>query len=200
MARPRLIDDEKILQEAYALIMERGPAKLTFESLGARVGLVPSALIKRFKNKQQLLQRVDQYALEQTTTQSQQVLDATQSPLDAIIAQFTTELRFATSIERFANGQEFLLSDLRHKEQYQNYRASFLQRHQQIVTLLQAAESTRTLQPIADYDTLARHLQLIAHGAGHVWAMTQEGSIEDYIADHIRFALAPYVKTSSSPS
>lgn len=200
MARPRRINTEKILEEAYALVMERGSAKLTFESLGARVGLVPSALLKRFKNKQQLLLQVDQYALGQTQQRSQQVLQATQSPIDAIIAQFVTELQFASSIERFANGQEFLLSDLRHKEQYDNYHESFSQRHQQIVGFLQSAERMGMLQNIVNYDQLARHLELIAHGSGHVWAMTQNGPIESYIAEHVRFALLPYEATLASSS
>ena len=193
MARPKSITDEAILKEAYALIMEQGPGKLTFEGLGARVGLVPAALVKRFKNKQQLVMQIDRYALSQTSRQSQEALEAAKDPIEAIIIQFVTELQFASSIERFANGQEFLIYDLRQKELYDNYQESFAERHKRIVEFLQSAESAGLVAGIVSYDQLARHLEMVAHGAGQVWAMTQEGPIEQYIAEHVQFALRPFV-------
>lgn len=194
MARPRLISDQSILAEAYDLLMERGPGDLTFESLGARVGLVPAALVRRFKNKQQLLLQVDRYGLERTNGKVQEAMDQSSSPVDAIIAQFTTELAFASSLERFANGQEFLLMDLRNTDMYKNYRVSFEHRHQQIIELLQEAQAKGDLTDISDMPELARHLEMLVHGAGHVWAMTQDGPIEEYIRHHVEFALASYKK------
>jgi AcrR family transcriptional regulator len=192
MSRPRLIEDEAILKEAYALIMQVGPAKLTFESLGARVGLSPAALVKRFKNKQLLILEIDQYALQRTSKRLTTVLASTASPTQAIIELFTAELEFATSIDRFANSQEFLLMDFRHKDLYENYRDSFKHRHRQVVDLLLQAERDGELEGVKNHDRLARHLEMVAHGAGHVWAMTQEGRIENYISSHILFALEPY--------
>lgn len=194
MARPRSIPDQTIIAEAYELLMEQGPSNLTFERLGARVGLVPAALVRRFKTKQQLLLKVDQYALEQTNTKVKEAHDSTSSPVEAILAQFVTELGFASTVERFTNGQEFLLMDLRDKNLYANYQDSFKQRHQQIVNLLDEAQKRGELEGIDDTAELARHLEMILHGSGHIWAMTQEGPIGDYIEHHVRFALAPYQK------
>lgn len=192
MARPRLIESEVIVREAYALILQSGPNKLTFESLAARVGLVPAALVKRFKNKQQLIIEIDQYALKRTTVRLAEVLATNASPVQAIIEYFVTELDFATSIDRYANGQEFLLMDLRHKHLYDNYCKSFEQRHSQIVELLLKAETCGELKDLQDRHSVARHLEMIAHGAGHVWSMTQERPIEDYVADNVLFALKCY--------
>jgi len=194
MGRPRSITDQAIIAEAYELLMAHGPSKLTFEQLGARVGLVPAALVRRFKTKQQLLAEIDQYALELTTSKVQEAMDKTSSPIDAILAQFTTELGFASTVDRFVNGQEFLLMDLRDKNLYANYRISFEQRHQQIVGLLKEAQSADTLGEIEDLDELARHLEMILHGSGHVWAMTQESTVEEYISHHVELALKPYRK------
>lgn len=192
MARPRLIDDGAILKDAYALIMQAGPSGLTFEALSARVGLSPAALVKRFKSREALILKIDQYALQRTSERLEKTLAETESPVQAIIVRFIAELEFATSIDRFANGQEFLLVDLRNKELYRNYRDSFMYRHRQVVELLQKAEVDNELQDIQNHDTLATHLAMIAHGAGHVWVMTQEGPIAEYISNHILLALQPY--------
>jgi len=192
MARPRTISDQNIITAAYELLMERGLDGLTFETLSERVGIVPAALVRRFERKQKLIAQVDNYALALTNSKVAEALEKTASPVEAIIAQFTTELAFATTLERFANGQEFLLMDLRSEELYNNYQASFEQRHQQVVELLQIAEAAGELTGINDAPRLARHLALIAHGAGHVWAMAQEMSIEEYIRQHVMLALQPY--------
>lgn len=192
MARPRSVSDQTIIAAAYELVMAHGPSNLTFERLGLQVNLVPAALVRRFKNKQQLLMEVDRYALEQTNAKVQEALENITSPIDTIIAQCTTELGFASTVERFTNGQEFLLMDLRDKNLYSNYQVSFKHRHEQIAALLQQAQEDGELEGIADIAELAQHLEMLVHGAGHVWAMTQEGPIEDYISHHITYALAPY--------
>lgn len=194
MARPRLVSDQTILTSAYDLLMEQGLGGLTFEALSARVGLVPAALVRRFKNKQQLLLAIDQYALERTNTKVAEAMEKTSSPIEAIIAQFTTELGFASNLEQFANGQEFLLMDFRHEELYRNYQISFEQRHQQVVELLQKAQDAGDINNVDDLPQLARHLEMILHGAGHVWAMNQDTPIEDYIRHHVLLALEPYAK------
>ena len=194
MVRPRSISDQTIIAEAYDLLMEHGPSSLTFESLGARVGLVPGALVRRFKNKQRLLLEIDRYAFERSDAKVKEAMEKTASPIDAILAQFITEKAFASSIENFANGEEFLLMDFRDKNLYSNYQVSFKNRHEQVAELLQEAQANGELGGIEDMDELARHLEMIMHGAGHVWAMTQEGPIEDYISHHVQFALQPYRK------
>jgi AcrR family transcriptional regulator len=194
MARPRLITNQAIIAEAYELLMDQGLRNLTFEQLGNRVGLVPATLVQRFKTKKLLIAEIDKYALEKTIAEAQKAMSEASSPIDSIITQFITELRFASTVERYANGLEFLVMDLRDKNLYANYRISFEQRHQQIVELLKEAQSVGTLRKIENVNELARHLQMIVHGSGHVWAMTEEGPIEDYISHHVQLALKPYRK------
>ena len=192
MARPRLVSDETIVTTAYELLMEYGISKLTFEALGASVGLVPAALVRRLGNKQELLLRVDRYALERTNEKVAEAIKKTTSPIEGIIAQFTTELGFALTLEQFANGQEFLLVDFRDKDLYDNYKVSFEHRHQQVIGLLRQAEAQGELQNATSIPELATHLEMVLHGAGHVWAMMQDTSIETYIRQHVLLALKPY--------
>lgn len=198
MARPRSISDQTIIAEAYELLMKQGPGNLTFERLGSIVGLVPGALVRRFKTKQQLLLEINRYALERTNAKVKEATDKTTSPIDAILAQFTTELGFASTVERFANGQEFLLMDFRDKNLYTNYQVSFEHRHQQIAELLKKAQEAGELEEVDNLDELAQHLEMLLHGAGHVWAMTQDGPIENYISRHVHFALQPYRKKNDA--
>jgi len=149
-------------------------------------------LIRRFKNKKQLILETDRYALTLTDKEVARAISETHSPVEAIIVQFVTELKFASTIQRFTNGQEVLLQDFRDKELYNNYQVSFERRHLQIKELLEKAQQSDLLAPITNVDELARHLEMILHGAGHVWAMTQENTIEEYIRQHVQLALRPY--------
>jgi AcrR family transcriptional regulator len=195
MARPRSITNEAILAAAFEILIEQGPNSVTFEQLSERVGLVPAALVRRFGNKKQLFLEIDKYALRRTNAKVQEAVAQAASSVEAIITQFSTELWFATTVARFANGQEFLLMDLRDKTLYDNYRSSFEHRHQQIIELLEKAQADGELEDIADIHELTRHLEMLIHGAGHVWAMTNETSIDDYISHHVKLALKPYMLT-----
>lgn len=192
MARPRTVTDEVLIEAAYKLVMSYGLRGLTFEKLSAEVGLVPATLVRRFSNKQKLLLEVDRYALARSNAQLQVVRDKAGSPLKAILAGFIAELSFATTIERFIHGQEHLLMDLGNKELYTNYHASFLERHEKVRELLQSAQARGEISDAIDPEEFAQFLQMILHGAGHVWAMDQKGPIEAYINKYILLALRPY--------
>lgn len=192
MARPKKVSDEDLVAAAYELVMDDGPNNLTFEKLSEKVGLVPAALVRRFRNKRNLLLEADRYALNRTSTHRQVAMDEQQSPINAIIAGFVHELSFATSIKRFVHGQEFLLMDFADHALYQNYEVSFRERHNEVADLIREAQARGELSPDLDPNEIARLLQMILHGAGHVWAMTQEGPIEDYINHFVQLALDPY--------
>jgi len=196
MARPRSISSQDILAAAYDLLMEVGPGIFTFERLGQKVGLVPTALIRRFKNKKQLMLAINRYALELTDKEVFNAIKTAQSPIEAIIVQFTTEMKFATTVERFANGQELLLHDLRDTDLYVSYRLTFERRHLQIVQLLVKAQGDGLLTRIDNVNELARHLESVAHGIGHVWVTTGEYTIDECIRRYVSLTLKPYIPNS----
>jgi AcrR family transcriptional regulator len=55
VARPRGIDDERLLSAAQALLFEVGPAAFTLQKSARRAGVSAATLIKRFGSKQELL-------------------------------------------------------------------------------------------------------------------------------------------------
>lgn len=197
MARPKTVTDEALIEIAYELIMEHGPRGLTFEKLGERVGLVPAALVRRFGTKYKLLVEVDRYALARSNEKLQVVMTQAGSPIEAILAGFVAELSFASTIERFIHGQEYLLMDLGDKDLYANYHASFHERHAQVQKLLEQAQARGEISPDVNTKEFAQFLQMILHGAGHVWAMDQDGPIEDYINKYVQLALKPYRSDSA---
>jgi len=54
MARPRVIDDERLLAAAQELLYEIGPAAFTLQRAAERAGVSAATLIKRFGSKQHL--------------------------------------------------------------------------------------------------------------------------------------------------
>jgi AcrR family transcriptional regulator len=192
MARPKTVTDEALVEAAYELVIAGGPKILTFEKLGERVGLVPAALVRRFSSKHRLLAEVDKYALARSNEKLQMIMAQHDSPIDAILAGFVAEMSFASTIERFIHGQEWLLMDLADKDLYTNYHASFHERYAQVQKLLKQAQARGEISSDIDTKELAQFLQMILHGAGHVWAMDQEGPIEDYINKYVQLALRPY--------
>lgn len=192
MARPQTITDEALVKTAYELVMAHGPKGLTFEKIGEKAGLVPAAVVRRFRNKQRLLLEVDRYALARSNAKLQATMNAADSPIDAILAGFIAELSFATTVHRFIHGQEYLLMDLADQDLYANYHASFHERHKQVQKLLEDAQARGDLSDSVNAKEFAQFLQMILHGAGHVWAMDQNGPIENYIRKYVQLALKPY--------
>lgn len=199
MARPRSVSDEELIEAALEILIARGPKGLTFESLAQKVGLVPAALVRRFTSKQNLLLQIDRFALERSNTQLEKAMAEHDSPIEAIIAGFVMELSFATSIERYIHGQEYLLMDLGDKTLYANYHTSFHQRHQRVVELIKKAQARGEISANLDAQEYAQFLQTILHGVGQVWAMDQKGTVEDYINHYVRLALKPYQTNITKP-
>jgi AcrR family transcriptional regulator len=192
MARPRRVADKDILEAAYDIIMQDGPSGLTFEALSAKAGLVPAALVKRFQNKKQLIAAIDRYALERTNVVLKEAMERHDSPIEAIIAGLVAEMSFARTLKGYVSGQSFLLMDLSDPDLYDNYHVSFHERQKQSRDLLEKAKQHGLLHSDADSKKLAVLFQIIQQGSGHVWAMTQDKDMADYIKEYVQIVLSPY--------
>jgi AcrR family transcriptional regulator len=193
MARPRRVADKDILEAAYDIIMQEGPGGLTFEALSSQTGLVPAALVKRFKNKKQLIAAIDRYGLERTNVALKEAMERHDSPIEAIIAGLVAEMAFARTLKGYVSGQSFLLMDLSDPELYDNYHVSFHERQKQSEELLEKAKRRGLLRSDVDSKQLAILFQIIQQGSGHVWAMSQDKEISDYIKKYVRIVLDPYL-------
>ena len=59
MARPRVIDDERLLAAAQQVLFDVGPAVFTLQRVAERAGVSAATLIKRFGSKQQIFVELD---------------------------------------------------------------------------------------------------------------------------------------------
>jgi len=193
MSRPRRVANDVVYKAAHDIIMQHGPRSLTFQSLGDATGLVPAALVRRFRTKQQLLLEIDMYWLEVAADTLTEAASRHDSPLEAIISTLSNEMSFATSADIYINGLAFLLEGLASPKLYTNYQTAFRHRQKGIEYLLEAAKKKRELRSDVNSSELSRLLQIIQQGACHMWIMTQEGPIESSIEQYLRLALRPYM-------
>src|SRR5689334_399906 len=139
MSRPRRITNEAIYEAAHEIIMQHGPDKLTFQTLSDSTGLVPAALVRRFKSKEQLFIEVDTYCLNTAANTLADAAERIESPLEAVIYGLSTEMKFAASASVYINGLAFLLKSLSSAELYKNYQTAFRRQADDIQQLLEKA-------------------------------------------------------------
>lgn len=193
MSRPRTITNETIYEAALEIIMRRGPDSLTFQTLSDATALVPAALVRRFKNKQQLLIEVDLYCLETAANTLAEASKRFDSALDAIVYGLSSEMKFAVSRSVYINGLAFLLEGLKNLELYKNYQAAFKRQENDVQLLLEKAVMQNELKRNVDCPELAKLLQITQHGACHEWVMSQKEPIERCIERYLRSVLQPYL-------
>lgn len=193
MSRPRRVNNDVIYKAAHDIIMRHGPRGLTFQSLGDATGLVPAALVRRFKTKQQLLLEADMYWLEAATDALAEAASRHGSPLEAIIDALSSEMNFATSADIYINGLAFLLEGLASSKMYTNYQTEFKRHQKDIEYLLEAAKKQGELRSDVNSSELSRLLQITQQGACHMWVMTQAEPIGSCIERYLHLALRPYI-------
>lgn len=199
MSRPQRVTNEAIYEAAHEIIMQHGPDSLTFQTLSKATGLVPAALVRRFKSKQQLFIEVDAYCLEVAADVLAEAAERFNSVLDAIVHGLSSEMKFAVSANLYINGLAFLLKGLDTPELYRNYRAAFKRQENDIRQLLEKAVTQMELRHDTDCVKLAKLLQITQQGACHMWIMSQEEPIQKCIEHHLRILLAAYKVNVRSP-
>lgn len=192
MSRPRRITNEAIYEAAHNIIMQYGPDKLTFQTLSDSTGLVPAALVRRFKSKEQLFIEVDTYCLETGANTFAEAAERFDSPLGALVYGLSNEMKFAISASVYINGLAFLLKSLGSAELYKNYQVAFRRQTDDIRRLLEKAVAQKELKRDTNCTELAKLLQITQQGACHMWIMSQEEPIEKCVERYLRTLLMTY--------
>lgn len=192
MARPVQVSDAEIFEAVFVIILEEGLDKLTFDRIAKKVGLVRTAIVNRFKNRQALLLAADTYYLEQSENTLEKAAQVTTDPIDAIITGLSTEMRFATSPQAYSNSLAMLAYGFNTPQLYQNYQRAYLAQRSMIASLLEQAKADGELQPETNCQQLAQLLQVVQQGAAHTWMMLQDATVETYLEKFIQAALRPY--------
>ncbi|GAB3942665.1 TetR/AcrR family transcriptional regulator [Kribbella albertanoniae] len=179
MARPRLVDDDAILDATRLVLAEVGPAKLTLAAVGARVGLAPPTLMQRFGSKRGLL-------LASAAREPQLVLRAAATAEEANTSPLATLYDVLSTVglaQLDVSDPEFREHALAHSAAIVNSCARFYR----------AAVAAGELRAETDVPALARHTLVCFIGALQVWAVNGWGEPSIFLTEQLDLMLAPYL-------
>ena len=196
--RPRRIDDAAILRATVDVIGRVGPVGLTLAAVADEVGLVPGTLAQRFGSKRGLLLALAEQAAEDADALPGRARAEHDSALAALAALIVTPMATMATPETFANHLAFLCIDLTDPE----FRAPALAIHQAqgraVEALLTESLLAGDLRPETDVAALGGSVQAIAAGAGLLWALDRQGSLEQRLRQALDRVLSPHLRLRSS--
>ena len=196
--RPRGIDDAAILRATVDVIGRVGPVGLTLAAVADEVGLVPGTLAQRFGSKRGLLLALAEQAAEDADALPGRARAEHDSALAALAALIVTPMATMATPETFANHLAFLCIDLTDPE----FRAPALAIHQAqgraVEALLTESLLAGDLRPETDVAALGGSVQAIAAGAGLLWALDRQGSLEQRLRQALDRVLSPHLRLRSS--
>ena len=192
--RPRGIDDAAILRATVDVIGRVGPVGLTLAAVASEVGLVPGTLVQRFGSKRGLLLALAERAANDADALLGRVRAEHAAALAALAALIVAPAGSMATPETFANHLAFLCIDLTDPE----FRPFALAVHQAqrraVAALLAQALLAGDLRPGTNVAALARSVQAIASGAGLIWALDRQGSLERRLRQALDSVLSPHLR------
>src|SRR5690348_612049 len=193
MARPRLVDDDAILDATREVLAELGPLKLTLAAVGSRVGLAAPTLMQRFGSKRGLLLASAARSPLMVERLAAEVAARNTSPL-ATLRDFA--LSAVAQIERreqLGNGLGFVQLDVADPD----FRRHALAHSAAIVDscerFYRAAVAAGELRADTDVPALSRHTLVCFNGALQVWAVNGWGSLREFLTEQLDLLIAPYL-------
>jgi AcrR family transcriptional regulator len=196
--RPRGIDDAAILRATVEVIGRVGPVGLTLAAVASEVGLVPGTLVQRFGSKRGLLLALAERAAEDADALLGRVRAEHESALAALAALIVAPSGSMATPEMFANHLAFLCIDLTDPQ----FRAHALAIHQAqgraVEALLTESLLAGDLRPGTDIAGLVGSVQAVASGAGLVWALDRQGTLEQRLRQALDSVLSPHLRPRSS--
>jgi AcrR family transcriptional regulator len=191
MARPRTIDDERVLDALARAIGRVGPSRLTLADVAADAGLAPATLLQRFGSKRELLLALARRSAGSAVTTLRSARPVSDSPLEVLVEGLVALAAPVADPASFANHLAFLHVDLADPEFGRAARAESSAVRMELADLLEEAVRVGELRA-TDCGHLARTIQVVYNGALLTWALAREGDLEGWLRRELMAALAPY--------
>jgi AcrR family transcriptional regulator len=191
VGRPRKVTDEQILDAAQRAIALHGPAQLTLAHIAGEVGVVPAALVQRFKSKRGLLVALAERAAGEVEAIFETAIAANESPIAALhqaLASFVAGIDSPTTL---ANSLAFLQLDLVDPDLKNSAVAQSREMRAQIRLLLQAATFAGELVR-HDHGRLAQAVYTTYSGSLITWAIDGNRPLNAWLQTDIDTLLTPY--------
>jgi AcrR family transcriptional regulator len=190
VGRPRAFQDEDVFRVMVNVVSEVGYSGLTFALVAAQIHCTTSALIRRFGDKEMLVQRFITWI--STTTESQDGSAAKQmKPLDRIYAGW-----FTTRSDSGRAMPEMFLTffvEARSNPAYRPQLAQLTDGYSRWVKGdLREAVEIGDLKRGTDVDALTSLLVSAVIGALSIWVDHQRGPLRNAINSVLDIALEPY--------
>ncbi|MBS3904404.1 MAG: TetR/AcrR family transcriptional regulator [Simkania sp.] len=181
MPPKKTIDDALVLEKALLVISELGPETFTLADIGKVVGLAPATLMQRFGSKQALLIKAAKHVPAKLSVDLEK-LKARALTWDVELVELLSQMPegFGTRQE-IANSLGLLKLDMVDPELHLIARQLFEQLKERIKELLEQAKSQGKLTPKSDVDALAWELDALRHGLVIQWALSGDGSLQQWL-------------------
>jgi AcrR family transcriptional regulator len=190
VGRPRAFQDEDVFRVMVSVVSEVGYSGLTFALVAAQIHCTTSALIRRFGDKEMLVQRFITWISTTAEANSESTLSDL-TPLDRIYAGW-----FSPRSEKGRAMPEMYLTffvEARSNPAYRPQLAQLTDGYTRWVTKdLNEAVSDGSLKSSTDIDQVARLLVSAVIGAISIWVDHQRGTVREVVTGVLDVALAPY--------
>jgi AcrR family transcriptional regulator len=177
MARPRVIDDERLLAAAQELLYDVGPAAFTLQRVAERSGVSAATLIKRFGSKQRLFLALNRRWVESITPALEAAEAGCATPLARLRAAALWGFDYLDSPANTANQLATLALDLQDDAMRELLAAGWLIVEEHLTRLAADAIAAGELAPGRPAGQVARILLATCEGTRITWCVRPVGSL-----------------------
>jgi AcrR family transcriptional regulator len=177
MARPRVIDDERLLAAAQQVLFEVGPATFTLQRAADRAQVSAATLIKRFGSKQELFRALDRRWVASIEPGLTAAAAGAGTPLDRLRAAALWGFDDLDSPANTANELATLALDLQDDEMRELLAQGWRIMADQLTALAADAIAAGELDGRYSAEQVARILLATAEGTRITWCVRPVGSL-----------------------
>lgn len=177
MARPRVIDDERLLAAAQALLYEVGPTAFTLQRAAERAGVSAATFIKRFGSKQELFMALNRRWVASILPGLARAEAGRDTPLARLRAAALWGFDDLDSPANTANELATLALDLQYDQMRELLAEGWRIMEDHLTELAAAAIDAGQLSPGRPAGQIARILLAMAEGTRLTWCVRPVGSL-----------------------
>ncbi len=189
------MSDSEVLIAAFDVIAREGFSSFTFAQVGKAVGLSPAALVKRFKNKNQLALLARNLKWDQNLGQIDSEKFKKLSGLEGVY-DFLSIIARSVNSNRLGEHAMWLGKEACHPQSKRKVAAYFETTRGIFLNFLLQAIEKGQLKSIESPKDLAKTMEALVQGAIFQFAFLSERNIETHLKDHFNVILKPYTNKS----
>ena len=177
MARPRVIDDERLLAAAHEVLYEVGPATFTLQRAAERAGVSAATFIKRFGSKQELFLALNRRWVDSLLPTFAAAEAGRQTPLARLRAAALCGFDDLDSPGNTANELATLALDLQDEQMSELLARGWLIVEEHLRELAAEAIAAGEFGPDYTAEQIARILLATCEGTRLTWCVRPVGSL-----------------------